>query len=159
MKNKGTSFGEIMIVFLIISVALIVFLRITSDYLKSLVFVKDFFILNSLLQSKHQLLIAYRNKALEEPFMVETIAPAQWPIFPSNFCILFNTSTKKIDITSSSNCSFTFIDGTSLRNVTYTISAYSDPDYYIFDIKAYDRLRGINSEINRLYITKWHPSF
>jgi hypothetical protein len=159
MKSKGTSFGEIMIVFLIISVALIVFLKITSDYLKSLVFVKEFFILNSILQSKHQLLIAYRNKALERPFGGETVQTADWPNFPDNFCIDFNTSTGKINVNSSLSCEFNLINGISLNYATYTITSTSSNDYYIFYIRAYDRLRGISSEIKNIYITKWHPAF
>ncbi|MDT7868454.1 MAG: hypothetical protein RQ894_01380 [Candidatus Pacebacteria bacterium] len=159
MKSKGTSFGEIMIVFLIISVALIVFLKITSDYLKSLVFVKEFFILNSLLQSKYQLLIAYRNKALERPFGVETVEPAIWPNFTNNFCIDFNISTGKINVNSGSNCEFKLINGLRLNYATYTINSTSFNDYYIFSISAYDRLRGISSEIKNIYITKWHPAF
>ncbi len=159
MKNKGTSFGEIMIVFLIISVALIVFLRITSDYLKSLIFVKEFFVLNSLLQSKYQLLIAYRNKALERPFGVETIEPAIWPNFPNNFCINFNTSTRKIEVNSASFCEFKLINGQKLNYATYTISSTSSNDYYIFSISAYDRFRRISSEIKNIYITRWHPAF
>jgi len=159
MKSKGTSFGEIMIVFLIISVALIVFLKITSDYLKSLVFVKEFFILNSLLQSKYQLLIAYRNKALERPFGVETVEPAIWPNFTNNFCIDFNTSTGKINVNSGSNCEFKLINGLRLNYATYTINSTSFNDYYIFSISAYDRLRRISSEIENIYITRWHPAF
>jgi hypothetical protein len=159
MKNKGTSFGEIMIVFLIISVALIVFLRITSDYLKSLVFVKEFFILNSLLQSKYQLLIAYRNKALERPFGGETIQTAVWPSFPNNFCIDFDASTGKINVNSASTCEFKLINGLRLNYAKYTISSAPFNDYYIFSIRAYDRLRRISSEIENIYITKWHPAF
>lgn len=156
-KNRGTSFGELMIVFLIISVGLIIFLKISSDYIKSLVFAKDFFVLNSLLHEKYQFLIAYRNKILEREFLGETISIVPMPSF--NFrCIDFNTSTGYF-VTSSppDNCQVRLISGKNLPlGYAIVVQSLNDSSYQI----------QINGSISKWHLittlegilTPWHPA-
>ena len=119
-KNKGTSYGELMIVLLIVGLALIPILKISSDYLRTLVFAREMFVINSYLQSKYQMLIAYRNKWLEKNFETTTPPVTEW--FQSgNYCINFSTTTQKIT-TSTPPCQANLISGKSIPGLSYYIN-------------------------------------
>lgn len=155
-KNRGTSFGELMIVFLIISVGLIIFLKISSDYIKSLVFAKDLFVLNSLLHEKYQFLIAYRNKSLEREFLGETISIVPMPSF--NFrCIDFNTSTGNFDVSNSSNCQVRLISGKNLPlGYAIVVQPLNDSSYQI-QITGSIRKWHLTTTLEGI-LTPWHPA-
>lgn len=165
-KNKGTTFGEMMIVFLIIATALIIFLRITSDYIRTLVFAKEMFIMESLLQEKYQMLIAYRNKLLEQGYQQGGgLLQTNFSFNSGNFCIDFNTSTKKIDLKSCSGEEAKFING-KIVPIKYWIFISATNDYVSSTIYASNPkilISIIPKKTLELtlwgFITPWHPSF
>lgn len=121
-KNKGTSYGELMIVLLIVGLALIPILKISSDYLRTLVFAREMFVINSYLQSKYQMLIAYRNKWLEKDYEPRAGFPEIREWFEGgNYCIDFNTTTQEIT-TSTPPCQANLISGKSIPGLSYYIN-------------------------------------
>lgn len=163
-KDKGTTFGELMIVFLIISVALIIFLRIASDYIRSLVFAKEMFIMESLLQEKYQMLIAYRNKLLERDYGPEGLTQVSFNFSTGNYKIEFNTTTEKINLTpSTSDQTFKFITGKE-TNFKYLINLQNNGNYvsstiYIYSPKIRQNLLSPLKLYLQGIITPWHPAF
>ncbi len=150
--KKGTSFPEIMISLLIVSVGLFTFLKMTSDYVRTLVFSKEMFILNSALQEKYQLLIAYRNKFLEQGFN-------QQFDLPSSFCLEFNSRTNKIDIiVTSTPCEFKFLNQKS-HNIKYIVKANTSTNLFSIDISA-STTKPFGLKVNlKGFLTTWHPVF
>jgi Tfp pilus assembly protein PilV len=150
--KKGTSFAEIMIALLIISVALIIFLKITADYIRTLVFAKEMFVLNSVLQEKHQLVIAYRNKLLEKE------RPESVFITSGNICIEFNTSTSKISTsTPSLSCSYIFLNGRRVPiNYIVNISLPTASSARVLTRASTTIPFQLEVELEG-FLTKWHP--
>lgn len=163
-KNKGTTFGELMIVFLIISVALIVFLKIASDYIRSLVFAKEMFIMESLLQEKYQMLIAYRNKMLEKNFEASGLSQNPFSFTDSRYAIEFNTTTGKITLMPiSADQSLKFITGAT-TDFKYLVNIQNNGNYVSTTISIYTpKIRQNLFSPLKLYfqgiITPWHPAF
>lgn len=153
--KKGTTFGELMIVLLIIIPALIIFLRLTFDYLKTLVFSRELFILNSILHSKYQFLIAYRNKALEQPFMWTSIQQVPMPNFNFN-CIQFDTENGRFVTSSEPECRERI--GNLEINYRITTSSLSNVGVNIRitgNVKT--QFGGINAVLQGI-LTRWHPA-
>lgn len=124
--KKGTSFPEIMIVLLVISTALLIFLKIAADYTRSLVFAKEMFALSSILHEKYQFLIAYRNKSLEDSSSLSLY---------NYFCLDFDTSTSRIILSPSSSCRHKFLNNKD-SNLTYIINVVDKGDYYDVEVRA-----------------------
>ena len=150
--KKGTTFGELMIVLLIVSASLIIFLRLSVDYLRSLVFARELFILNNILYSKYQFLIAYRNKALESPFSPTGISSVM-PSFNFN-CINFSNGTF---LTSSGQCRETVGN----LGITYRISnstlSNNTGIKVVIDGSLLSTLGRISASLSGI-LTPWHPN-
>jgi hypothetical protein len=109
MKNKSFSIPEILLIFFIINTTLIVFLRLSSDYLKTLVFSKELFILNSALNEKYQMAIAYKNLAYADKNTTSLVFDTGTNI---NYCFEFDTSNYRIiTSTASDYCEYKFLNG------------------------------------------------
>ncbi len=155
--KRGTSFPEIMIALLIISTALVIFLKIAGDYIRTLVFAKEMFVLNSTLQEKYQLLIAYRNKMLERDFTAAG-PPVITETLPSgNFCLYFNPATSKINI-SSPPCWHKFLNNND-PNINYIVNVINSGDLSTINISA-SSTKPFKLEVNLGgFLTRWHPLF
>lgn len=155
MMKKGTTFPELMIVLLIVSVGLFVFSKMTIDYMKSVVMSRELFVLNSALQEKYQLLIAYRNKWLERDFSPEG-PPSITDWFSSgNYCI--NFSGNQILLTPGTNCTYSFINN-QLPGVTYQILIRASPNQADITLNGELKKFGLKSTLEGI-LTKWHPFF
>jgi len=116
MKNNSFSIPEVLLVFLIINITLVVFLRMASDYLRTLIFSKELFILNSALNEKYQTAIAYKNIA----YVFKNTSSL---VFNTglNYCFNFNTSSYKIVVSSSNVCEYKFLNGEN-SGINYKIN-------------------------------------
>lgn len=153
MRNEGTTFPEMMIILFIIGVVLIAFLKMTSDYIRSLVFAKELFILESALQEKYQLLIAYRNKWLEQDFTLSGPQGSTSNFFSGNYCIVFSAGS--INLSSGSNCSYRFLNGAS-STIIYTVNLSVSGDLTSVNIKGSLPLYKFNTQLSG-FLTRWHP--
>ncbi len=168
-KNKGTSYPELMIVLFIIFVALFPILSIVNNYLRTLVFSKDMFVINSYLHSKYQMLIAYRNKWLEKDFTTEG-PPSVTDWFSSgNYCIDFRNDFRNgdINLTPGTSCVSRLISGETIPGLNYSISITSTVNSAQVEIIATSTKfietitpfrRFIQFKLNGI-LTKWHSLF
>ncbi len=145
--KKGSNFPEIMISLLIISVAIIIFLKISTDYIRTLVFAKEMFLLNSALHEKYQLVIAYRNKVLEK-------GTSSIEIQPGNYCFNFDTSSLKIVVSSGSSCPYYFLKGNS-PNINYSLTIQPKGDLYHTQIKSSSSLPYFLELNLEAFLSKW----
>lgn len=157
-NNKATTISELMVVLLIISVAIFTFLKASSDYLRALVFAKDMFVLENLLHTKYQLLIAYRNKQIEKGF------PSQvnWDFQSGegDFCI--DLKNQDIQLLPGKNCSYNSLNGT-IQDFTYTIHLSSYSNYVQINLEGQSyKIKTLSGPVKFTLngiITKWHPAF
>ncbi len=155
--KRGTSFVEIMIALLIISAGLIGILEISTNYIKTLVFAKEMFVLNSALQEKYQFLIAYRNKMLEKDFTRQGPGFAREKLPTGNFCLEFDRNNSKIN-TSSPPCRYNFLNGNN-SNINYFINVVNSEDLSIVNVFA-SSSKSFKLEVNlNGFLTRWHPLF
>lgn len=155
MKNKGTTFPELMIVLLIISLGLFVFLKMTTDYTKSVVMARELFVLNSALQEKYQILIGIRNKMLEKDFTEEGPQQVTDWFKTGYYCIEYGEEPKQVS--DSVNCDYKFINDQS-PGITYQVQIIANTSTADIIITGEIKKFGLKSEL-RGSLTKWHPLF
>jgi type II secretory pathway pseudopilin PulG len=102
--NKGVSFVEISIALLIISISLIIFLTLASNYLRTIKNATELFVMNSLAQEGLELAIAWRNKNVEVSF-ASLMTP---PSINGNYCIFFSGNNINLQ-QSGSPCQVSFL--------------------------------------------------
>lgn len=155
--KKGTSFPEIMFSLLIVSIGLFTFLKLSSDYIKTLIFSKEIFVLNNLTHEKYQLLIAYRNKITE--MSTSQIGSSTVETLQSgDFCLDFDNETSKIIRKNASSCQYVFLSGKE-SNKNYIININSPGDLVSVNISASSSgLFKINTQLSG-FLTNWHPIF
>lgn len=155
MTKKGTTFPELMITLLIISLGLFIFAQMTVDHTKSVVMARELFVLNSALQEKYQLLIAYRNKWLERDF-----DPSGPPVISDwfnqgNYCINFGNGN--ILLSTSTDCSYSFINNES-PGINYQMQINVSTNTADINLRGNMLKFDLKSELNGI-LTRWHPFF
>lgn len=152
-KKLGTSFPELIIILFIISTVFTVFLRMTSDYIKTLAFTKEMFILNTMLQEKYQLLIGYRNKWLETSFTPSGAPNITTNFNSGNYCLYFSNNT--IILNPGRNCNYNLINGRNTR-IFYDVILTVNGNITRAEIRGRSSFLNIQNKVEG-FLTRWHP--
>jgi hypothetical protein len=154
--NKGVSFAEVSIALLIITISVVVFLALASNYLRTIKNASELFIMNSLAQEGLELAIAWRNKSVEVPLTPE--APVAPPTIGGSYCIFFNGDNINLQ-QSGSPCPVSFLS--QPPNINY---------YRILNFQTINNVIYVTSSVNsaiwrspliqlHTILTPWHTVF
>jgi len=152
--KQGVSLLEASIALLIIIVALVVFLTLASNYLRTVRYATELYVMNSLAQEGLELVIAWRNKKIEVPFEETVVLP---PVNGS-YCISFSNNNINLQ-PSGSPCTVSFLG--QRPNINY---------YRILNFSTNNDIISVTSSINssiwrdpfiqlNIKLTPWHIIF
>jgi hypothetical protein len=152
--NKGVSLVEVSIALLIITISLVVFLTLASNYIRTVKTINELFIMNFLAQEGLELVIAWRNKQVEAPFG-SFIAP---PTINGAYCISFSNNDINLQ-PSGSPCKISFLGESP--NINY---------YRILNFQTINNVIYVTSSVNssiwkspliqlHTILTPWHIVF
>lgn len=161
--KKGSSLIEVAIASLIIITALIVFLIISSNYLRTLKNAEELFILNSLAFEGTELLTGLRNKLIETTYEKEGLSITTPPNWRGNYCLNFDANINKIQLDSTFPCQVKFLG--DQPNIQYyrilkiDLKTHKDTTYLLVTSTVTSTIwPSPPIEINKI-LTPWHPSF